>query len=277
MMSKKHPINRLQKQLVNLISLEAAIEQKLEELVPAVSDNAEVAALLSGFLSLPRDQRKALEARLSFLTDSPPEIEYPSAISFAGDVNEGKEYPVTGALQSAYTLFNQAVISYSVMHALATRFLDSPYAADEGTALHLARQHTHNYIQAIQQISRFLHDAVLWELDQEGLECECICPSCGVGICLCSMSGRAFLSKVWEEAGPILKDEGIYVQLPKRESPAAKAGLQKGDLILSGDDREIYTIEDMFEVINEAGPGGVVKMNVRRKSEETEETVNLHI
>ncbi len=73
----------------------------------------------------------------------------------------------------------------------------------------------------------------LRELDDEGFECQCQCPSCGAGICLCSMAGRRYLSLAWEAAGPILKDGGIYVQLPKQNSAATKAGLQKGDGVVS--------------------------------------------
>jgi membrane-associated protease RseP (regulator of RpoE activity) len=135
-------------------------------------------------------------------------------------------------------MLNQAVIGYSVLHPLATRFLDSPFFADEGTSYHLTRQHTQNYVQAIQQISRLLHDVVLWELDREGLECQCICPSCGVGICLCALAGRSFLSDAWIEAGPIADDEGVYVQPPKQNSAAANAGLRRGDVILAAGGQE---------------------------------------
>lgn len=276
-MTKKHPINRLQKQLANLISLEAAIEQKLEELVTAVSDNAEATTLLSGFLDLPRRQRKALEIRLLTLTETDPRTEEPATIVGAGDESAMEEYPVSTALQEAHTMFNQAVIGYSMLLPLGTRFLDSHYLADEGTSFHLAKQHMENYTRAIQEITHLLHDVLLSELNEEGYECRCGCSSCSAGVCLCSMAGRLYLSLAWEAAGPILEEGPIYVQLPKKESAAAKAGLQKGDLILSGDDREIYTMDDWFEVIDEVGPGGVVKMNVRRKSEASEETVNLHL
>ena len=59
-MTKKHPINRLQKQLAHLISLEAVIEQRLEELLLEVSDHAETTIMLSRFLDLPRNQRLVL-------------------------------------------------------------------------------------------------------------------------------------------------------------------------------------------------------------------------
>jgi hypothetical protein len=275
--SKKHPINRLQKQLVNLISLEAAIEQKLEELVPAVSDNTEATTLLSGFLNLPRDQRKALETRLLALTDTGLGAEGPATIFIAGGLREVEEYPVSTALQLAHTMFNQAVIAYSMLLPLGTRFRDSPWLEDEGTSFHLANQHMENYTRAIQKTTHLLHDVLLSELDEEGYECQCGCPSCSAGVCLCSIAGRLYLSRAWEAGGSILEGGPIYVQLPKNGSAAAKAGLQKGDVILAGDNREIASIDNWFEVIDEVGPGEVVKLIVRRKSEETEETVNLHI
>ena len=67
-MASKQSLNRLQTQLSNMISLEAAIEQRLEELIPDVSDHAEATALLKGFQSLSKGQRQALETRLHTIT-----------------------------------------------------------------------------------------------------------------------------------------------------------------------------------------------------------------
>ncbi len=170
-------------------------------------------------------------------------------------------------------MFNQAVIGYSVLHSLSTRFLDSALIADEGTSYHLTRQHTQNYVQAIQQISRLLHDVVIWELDQEGLECQCICPSCGVGICVCALAGRSFLSDIWVEAGPIADDEGVYVQRPKQNSAATKAGLRRGDVILAAGGQEIESYGDLQSAVRNDEPGEEIRLTVRRGSDELEEVV----
>jgi hypothetical protein len=276
-MQNVQQLNRLQQQLVHLIALEEAIEQKLEELLPAVSDNAEVTTLLSGFLSLPRDQRKALEMRLLALTDTDPRSEDAATVFVAGGLSDVEEYPVSSALQLAHTMFNQAVIGYSMLVPLGTRFRDSPWLADEGTSFHLANQHMGNYTRAIQEITHLLHDVLLSELNEEGYECQCGCSSCSAGVCLCSIAGRLYLSRAWEAAGPILENGPIYIQLPKQGSSAAKAGLQLGDLILSGDSREIDSIDDWFEVIDEVGPGEIVKLNVSRKSGELIDLVKLHL
>ena len=269
-------VNRLHIQLARMIALEVAIEQKLEELIPEVSDHAGATALLTSFQTLTRAQRQALETRLQSIADTEP-LSKEITVAFPTDgLSEDPGNRVSTALQIFYTMFNQAVIGYSVLHPLATRFLDSPWIADEGTSYHLTRQHTQNYFQAIQQISRLLHDVVLWELDREYLECQCICPSCGVGICLCAMAGRSFLGQAWVEAGPIADDEGVYVQLPKQNSAAKKAGLHSGDVILAVGGQEIESWGDLQSAVRNAEPEEEIRLTVRRGSDELEEVAVVH-
>ena len=268
--------NRLQTQLAHMIALEAAIEKRIEKLIPEVSGHAEAMDLLTGFQTLSKDQRQALETRLHAIADKAPQMKDPDTVFAANGLSEEGNYPVSTALQIIYTLLNQAVIGYSVLHPLSTRFLDSALIADEGTSFHLTRQHTQNYVQAIQQISRRLHDVVLWELDREGLECQCICPSCGVGICLCAMAGRSFLSTTWVEAGPIADDEGVYVHLPKQNSAAAKAGLRGGDVILAAAGKEIESFGDLQSAVKKGEPGEEIRLKVRRGSDELEEVDVVH-
>ena len=270
-MSRTQNPNRLLTQLAHMIALEAAIEQRLEELIPEVSDHAGVTALLTGFQALARTQRQALETRLQTIADAVPLSKGTTVVLPVDRLSQEADYPISTALQIVYTIFNQAVIGYSALHPLATRFLDSLFIADEGTSYHLARQHTQNYVQAIQQISRLLHDVVIWELDQEGLECQCICPSCGVGICLCAMAGRSFLSDTWVEAGPIADDKGVYVQLPKQNSAAAKAGLRRRDIILAAGGQEIESYGDLQSAVRNAEPGEEIRLTVRRDSDVLEE------
>jgi hypothetical protein len=135
-----------------MIALEAVIEQKLEELIPAVSAHAGVTTLLTGFLAMTQAQRQALETRLKTIADNVPISKGTTKVLPMDSLSQGVDYPVSTALQIVYTMFHQAVIGYAVLHPLSTRFLDSPYIADEGTSYHLTHQHTENYVQAIQQI-----------------------------------------------------------------------------------------------------------------------------
>ncbi len=272
-MTSTQSSNRLQSHVAYMIALETSIEENLEKLMPRVSGHNEAMALLTGFHTLSKKHRQALETRLHTIADKPTHMKNPSTDFHANRLNEEDDFPVSTALQIIYTLFNQAVIGYSVLHPLATSFLDSHYFADEGTSFHLTRQHTQNYVQAIQQISRLLHDVVLWELDQEGLECQCICPSCGVGICLCALAGRSFLSQIWVEESPIAVDKEIYVHPPKLDSAATKAGLGNGDVILAANGEEMVLFGDIQEVVKNTEPGKEIRLMVRRSSDEKEEVV----
>ncbi len=272
-MTNTQSSNRLQSQLAYMIALETTIEENLEKLMPRVSGHHETIALFTGFHTLSKKHSQALETRLHTIANKSTHMKNPSTGFHAKRLSEEDNFPVSTALQIMYTLFNQAVIGYSVLHPLATRFLDSLYIADEGTSFHLTRQHTRNYVQAIQQISRLLHDVVLWELDQEGLECQCMCPSCGVGICLCALAGRSFLSQVWVEESPIAVDKGIYVHPPKLDSAATKAGLGNGDVILAVNGEELEGYGDIQEVVKNTEPGKEIRLMVRRSSDEKEEVV----
>jgi hypothetical protein len=164
-----------------LVALETAIDQALDQLIPAVSGHAEVAAMFRDFHSMVKSQLYALDSRLQTLAENYPIPDRTAEVlPEVGQVDDNV-YPVSTALQALYTLFNQAEIGYATLQPISHRFRESWVAADEGTAAHLARQHTQNYVRAIQKISRVLHDVVLWELDGAGLACQCTCPSCSLG------------------------------------------------------------------------------------------------
>lgn len=272
-MTSPQNLNRLHIQLANMIALESAIEQKLEELIPKVSIHVGVTALLKSFQSMTRAQRQALKTRLQAIANTIPASKESPWFLPVDRLGQEADYPVSTALQIIYTMFNQAVIGYATLHSLSTRFLDSPFVADEGTSYHLTRQHTQNYVQAIQQISRVFHDVVIWELDEKGLECHCICPSCSAGICLCAMAGRWFLRDTWVQAGPIAADEGVYVQLPKENSAAMKAGLHRGDVVLAVGGKEIDSLWDLQESMENAASGEDIQLTVRHDSDLIEDVV----
>ena len=263
--------NRLQRHLADMISIESVIEKSIEEMLPGASTHAGVTTLLTGLQTLDRTRRAALEIRLQVINGAVPLLNEPSVALSGSESSEDASYPVSEALQTAYTLINQAVIGYAVLHPLATRFKDSIYIADEGTSYHLSREHTKNYIEAIQQVSCLLHDVILWELDQENLECQCVCPSCGAGICVCALAGRSFLRDTWVEAGPIADDEGVYIQPPRKDSAAAKVGLHKGDVILAANDQEIESYGELQSVVSDAEPGEEIRLTVKRNADVLDE------
>ncbi len=253
--------------MADVVALEAAIEQALGELIPEVSNHSEVTAVFKDFHAMTKGHLQALTARLQTVADVP--IPDTTGISFP-DGDRGDGYPVSTALQTIYVAFSRAVIGYSTLQTLARRFRDSWLIGDENTA-DLVKLHTVNYVGAIQQISRLVHDVVLWELDDKGLECDCNCPSCGLGVCLCAVSGREELSNAWAEAGPIAVEEGVYVHPPRKGSAAATAGLRSGDVILTFDGHEIRSYPVLQTAVLKPEPGEQIQVHVRRGSGEFED------
>ncbi len=275
MTSVQNP-NRLLAHLAYMVALEAAIHQKLDELIYQPPVPAELSVLLTAFRKLSETHQQALETRLQVLTNAEPLSQRSVKGPVLNLVDQEAGLPGSTALQIIYTMFNQAVIGYSVMHTLSTRFLDSVRIANEGTSHHLSQQHSKDYIHAIQQISRLLHDVVLWDLDREGLECQCTCPSCSEGICLCALAGRNFLRETWVEEGPIAEDQGVPVQTPKRNSAAARAGLISGDVILAVNGQKIEAYGDFQTVVRNAESGEEIHLTVHRNSQVLDDMVIVH-
>jgi hypothetical protein len=250
--------------MADVVALEAAIAQVLDHLIMDSAHHPEVMAMLRDFHAMTKSQLYALDTRLQTLAAHMPIPESIAAVRSEGDSGDGNTYPVSSALQTAYTLFNRALIAYAALQVLAIRFRDSWANAADGTTAHLARQHTQNYVHATQQIARVLHDVVVWELDQEGLECQCICPSCRAGICLCAAASRVTLSRAWVDDGPIAVDAGVDVQLPRKGSAAANAGLRKGDVVVGVDGQDVNAYADLQTAMREHHAGEPVHLKVRR-------------
>jgi S1-C subfamily serine protease len=54
----------------------------------------------------------------------------------------------------------------------------------------------------------------------------------------------------------------------EEDSPAARAGLAQGDLIVAAPGRPIRTPDDLFEALQATGPGGSIELNVIRGTSE---------
>jgi hypothetical protein len=267
-MTQTHTPNLLHKEIAEVVALEAAIERTLSQLIVEAADHAEVAAMLREFHAMTKEQLYALDTRLQTLTENVPLPDKTATIRPEADSGDGNTYPVTKALRTAYSVFNRALIEYTALQAMALRFRDSWVVAEAGTTAHLARQHMQNYVSAVLQISRVLHDVLVWEMDREGLECQCLCPSCSSGICLCAAGSRFNLSRAWIDGGPIAVDAGVYVQLPRQGSAAANAGLRRGDVVVGVDGQDVKAIWDLQTVVREHQSGDPVHLKVRRGTDE---------
>jgi|SRR5579883_1409371 len=91
-------------------------------------------------------------------------------------------------------------------------------------------------------------------------------------------AGKLLLGKIRPYLGVVLNREGNEeprILVIKDGSPAAKAGLKAGDLILKMDGDEVESSEDVDNTIQRATPGDKLKLEVRRADEVVELTVTL--
>lgn len=68
---------------------------------------------------------------------------------------------------------------------------------------------------------------------------------------------------------------GVYVKTVQNFSPAEKAGLQSGDVIIKADDKDITTMDELNEIKNSHKIGDTMKLKINRKGEEKDITITL--
>jgi serine protease Do len=69
--------------------------------------------------------------------------------------------------------------------------------------------------------------------------------------------------------------EGLLVRGVEEGSPADRAGLGRGDLIVEAGGRVVSSADDLHAVLDEAGASGTVMVTVVRGEEEREVAVRL--
>ncbi|MDQ6928767.1 MAG: S1C family serine protease [Actinomycetota bacterium] len=62
--------------------------------------------------------------------------------------------------------------------------------------------------------------------------------------------------------------EGVLVQVVEDDSPAARAGLRRGDLIVEATGRAITSIDDLYQAVDALGDGDSMALGVVRGNEE---------
>ena len=68
---------------------------------------------------------------------------------------------------------------------------------------------------------------------------------------------------------------GVYVKTVQNFSPAEKAGLQAGDVIVKAEDKDITTMDELNEIKNSHQIGDTMKLKINRNGDEKEITLTL--
>lgn len=69
--------------------------------------------------------------------------------------------------------------------------------------------------------------------------------------------------------------DGLLIRTVADDTPAARAGLARGDVLVSAGGQPLGSLDDLFNALAAAGPGGSLELGVLRGVEERTVTVNL--
>jgi len=68
---------------------------------------------------------------------------------------------------------------------------------------------------------------------------------------------------------------GVLVRAVEEETPAARAGIARGDLVVAAGGKPVERVDVLYEALDGAGPEGDLKLTVLRGSEERDVTVTF--
>jgi len=69
--------------------------------------------------------------------------------------------------------------------------------------------------------------------------------------------------------------DGLLVHGVERDGPAARAGVEKGDLLVRAGDRDLLRLDDLHETLDAVAPGGELRLTAVRGVDEREVVVRL--
>lgn len=259
-------VNRLHYHTAYMVSLESRLDQYFLVLSQEVANHPQVSNFFNQLVSISGSQLTALKKRLDTIAWG---IDLPVS-NLPSFEPKNSNFPVSSALQNASALINHAIVGYAMLRSIALRYRDSSLIGDDNTG-DMAERHTKSYVKAVHEINKILHNVVLWEMETDGEICQCTCPSCGLGICMCAQGPRRTLSDIWQEPGPISTENNVFVHPPRPDSAADKAGLHQGDTVLAADGEELESHFTLQGKVSAHNSGEEVVLKVRRSTGEIEE------
>jgi hypothetical protein len=176
------------------------------------------------------------------------------------------EHALSVLLEDAIAAAASAVAAYGALYA-------SGRLLYEGDVCDLADAHAAEWALELAALNDLLAPAVHGELLSVGLTCRCICPTCGIGACGCTRNSIDTVREYWGQ--PELEPgDGLELRIPPRPgSQLAKAGLERGDRIISVDGQLVQTNAEIQRALRGHPIGESMPMEVVRSGESKEISV----
>ena len=134
-----------------------------------------------------------------------------------------------------------------------------------GAACDLALERIRTYRSVTNALNAILPQVVAWELREEGLACQCICPMCGLGACGCIWASLHNIDQAVGGSGVPPDDRGVPLRSPPRPgSQLAAAGMQQWDRLLSVDGETVRTVPELQQALRRHAIGDDVHLGVTR-------------
>jgi hypothetical protein len=271
---RKHE-EMLHRYVAELVAIESDLEDALGQQRETLEAHVEAAATVQRLHVITRGHRAALETHLQRLGGDAAEPTKTLVATLLGaNAHEGDgagPRRVSDVLRDDYTVFNYAAIIYAVLCEMAFRLYDPPLRQ-------IAPRHLRAYAQAVQEINQLIAGVVAWELQQQGLECRCICPMCGMGACGCVAVGTRAVNEAWRETTPVREaPQGFLLLPPRAGSPLAHAGVQGGERLLEVDEEPVQSVADIQTAIRKHPLGEEVRVLVQHGSEAPREARARHV
>ncbi|MFP6771052.1 MAG: PDZ domain-containing protein [Alphaproteobacteria bacterium] len=230
-------------QMAHVVALEADVQAALEAL--STNTHPGITAMANDIAALTQGQGAALADHLQ---------------AIGGGGAAAAEYD--DALGPLRTAVIKVLTGYATLQVLTRRHgHGSP--TPNGETDDLGQKNRQNHVKALQDINQLSHDIVLWELDRTDHPCQCPCPSCSLGVCLCAVSSRAVQRAAWGE-GAAVKEAGVFVHSPPPGSAAAQGGLRHGNVIVTADGQEVDVFSTLQGVVKGHASGETIALSVRR-------------
>lgn len=244
--------------VADLLALEERMQEALDRVPQVAREHGDVNAALSRFRKQAASHADALRTRL------------PGGSGHPRPESSGSE-SISATLARLHLLISEAAYGYAVLHAVAHRYFDSQA---EGNTADLAEGHLRDYAGAVEAITHLASEAAIWDLSRGARDCRCQCPSCGLGVCLCSPHGANTVGDIRRDAAALGAQQpagGIRVRPPRQASAVQRAGIGPEDVVVAVDDREIPGetwdgIKLLQSTIKGHAHGDTIRLRVRRAS-----------